>query len=137
MMSFQCLYDTITTQNGVILCTACLRFKNMILFGACSHFIFWHHSNSHRYKPGKAVMISKTARCATLAQNHHLFEVPKTTNWKRSLQLLRRSNTLVALILALANQLIELELGLLWGRSAAILQPVVRLESIGDGGSAL
>ncbi len=58
-------------------------------------------------------------------------------NRKQSLQLLRRSNTLVALILALASQIVELELGLLWGRSAEILQPVVWLKSSGDGGSEL
>ena len=43
----------------------------------------------------------------------------------------------MALILALASQLVELELGLLLGCSAAILQPVVWLESSGDGGSEL
>ncbi len=41
------------------------------------------------------------------------FEVPKTTNWERSLQLLHPRNTLVALIIALASQLVELELVLL------------------------
>ena len=58
-------------------------------------------------------------------------------NWKQSLQLLHRSNTLVGLILALASQLVEVEQWMLLGRSVAILQPVVWLKSSGDGGSEL
>mgnify|MGYP000318055093 CR=1 FL=1 len=41
------------------------------------------------------------------------FEEPKTTNWEQSLQMLHPRNTLVALIIALASQLVELELVLL------------------------